>query len=306
MVLVNGLKFNDEQFHNGEVIFKETSIVNKDINKIEMKFKDNRDITALLFARQWLKDVVPKAKCVLVMEYCPYERMDRKINDQLFSMRYFAQILGKFEFCEVYILDPHSMVCWDELEYAGLKVAVCNLDYYLDKVKDEFRPDYICYPDKGAYEKYPRYIRHNDIPYFYGDKKRDLANKGKIIGYELVKSFIKGKTVPEALSVFSAAGFSFIGMVIWEIFEFFADYYIADSNNQAYNLSPERDRFFIKIFGSGVQNENQWAVFDTNVDMICATVGALVAVIVLSVIIRRKSTVTSKTAEESSEGKITC
>jgi hypothetical protein len=80
---------------------------------------------------------------------------------------------------------------------------------------------------------------------------------------------------------YSSVGFSFIAIVVWEVFEFFADYYIVDSCNQAYNITPDRDPFFFAIFGYGVQNENQWTVFDTNVDMLCAVAGAIPAAVAL-------------------------
>ncbi len=119
------------------------------------------------------------------------------------------------------------------------------------------------------------------------------------IGFELIKGFTSGKyKIPPSLVTFASAGFSFIGMVLWEIFEFFADYYWENSNNQAYNISPERDMFFIKIFGYGVQNENQWAVFDTNVDMICAVVGALISSVVLSVFLIKKEKKAIKAKEK--------
>ena len=87
---------------------------------------------------------------------------------------------------------------------------------------------------------------------------------------------------------YASVGFSFIAVVAWEVFEFFADYYIVDSYNQAYNVSPERDAFFFAIFGYGVQNENQWRVFDTNVDMLCAVVGCIPAAIGLWLYLKRK------------------
>ncbi len=76
---------------------------------------------------------------------------------------------------------------------------------------------------------------------------------------------------------YASVGFSFIAVVAWEVFEFFADYYIVDSCNQAYNIKPDRDPFFFAVFGYGVQNENQWCVFDTNVDMLCAIAGCIPA-----------------------------
>lgn len=42
------------------------------------------------------------------------------------------------------------------------------------------------------------------------------------------------------------------------------------------------------IFGYGAQNENQWAVFDTSVDMLCAVVGAAPAAIALLVYLYKK------------------
>lgn len=186
MILINREPFNSEEFHNGEVIFKKTPVISQERNIIEMYFKDNRDIANLMFARQWLTDVALPADCDLVMKYCPYERMDREINDQLFSMKYFAEIIAKFDFTNVYILDPHSEVCVNTLEDNGVNVHIVDLEGYVRDVIRQFGPDYICYPDKGAYAKYPKVLSHIDIPYFYGQKTRDLANQGKITDYELV------------------------------------------------------------------------------------------------------------------------
>lgn len=186
MVRINGIRFKDDEFHNGEVIFERVDLINEDVNVIEMNFKNNKDITAVLFARQWLKDKCPNAKCNLIMKYCPYERMDREINAQLFSMKYFAEILAKFDFNLVNVLDPHSEVCVSLLKEQGLNVEILDLETYVNKVINEFDPDYIFYPDKGAAKKYPTVLKNISIPYFYGAKTRDLANKGRIKDYELV------------------------------------------------------------------------------------------------------------------------
>jgi len=188
MIRINGVKFNDAEFHNGEVIFEKPVATKTDdvYNIIEMYFESNKDIAALLFARQYLAAEYPEAKCDLVMKYCPYERMDREINNQMFSMRYFAEILAKFDFHTIYILDPHSKVCIEQLELEGLNVEIIDLEQYVKKVIDDFQPDYICYPDKGAYSKYPKVLSNIDIPCFYGQKTRDLKNQGRIVDYELV------------------------------------------------------------------------------------------------------------------------
>ncbi len=109
------------------------------------------------------------------------------------------------------------------------------------------------------------------------------------IGNEFIEGFIrKQDRISPLLRTFAATGFSYMAIVIWEVFEFFVDYYWVDSSNQAYNISPDRDAWFQTIFGLGAQNENQWAVFDTNVDMLCAVVGAIPAGIILLVWLTKK------------------
>ena len=49
MVKANGTIFGSEQFSNGEVSYKPFQ-VNTDINRIDLYFQDNKDITNMLFA----------------------------------------------------------------------------------------------------------------------------------------------------------------------------------------------------------------------------------------------------------------
>lgn len=109
------------------------------------------------------------------------------------------------------------------------------------------------------------------------------------IGNELTDMFMrKGDRISPLFRTFAATGFSYLAITVWEVFEFFVDYYWPQSNNQAYNISPERDPWFQEIFGLGAQNENQWAVFDTNVDMLCAVAGTIPAIIILMIWLNKK------------------
>ncbi len=118
------------------------------------------------------------------------------------------------------------------------------------------------------------------------------------IGNGVAGMFIReGDKVSPLFRTYASVGFSYIAIVVWEVFEFFADYYWPLSSNQAYNIKPDRDPFFFAIFGMGAQNENQWAVFDTNVDMLCAVVGAIPAAITLFLWLKRKEK-TEETGKE--------
>lgn len=123
-----------------------------------------------------------------------------------------------------------------------------------------------------------------------------------LVGNEFINVFVrKGDRISPLFRTFTAVGFSYMAITLWEVFEFFADYYWAESCNQAYNISPERDPWFFKIFGMGVQNENQWAVFDTNVDMMCAVVGAIPVAIALLIYLTKKEKKANMSADEADD-----
>ena len=102
------------------------------------------------------------------------------------------------------------------------------------------------------------------------------------IGNELIKMFMRpGDKISPSLRAFTAFGFSNIAIVVWEIFEFFVDYYWPGSTNQGYNCRLDPESVFVKIFGMGAQNEYQWAVVDTCVDMTYAFITSIIASILL-------------------------
>lgn len=184
MVKVNGEIFSPDTFHNGETIYKIPN-VNADTNEVELAFETDADITKVLFATHYIRDKQPKSELNLKMLYIPYSRMDREIPEgcQLFSMKYFMKIINACNFDSIVALDPHSNVSEDLLD----RLLEVDLVQYVERVVERFKPDYIFYPDKGANEKYTKILSSINVPHFYGTKKRDLANRGKIIEdrYEL-------------------------------------------------------------------------------------------------------------------------
>ena len=210
MIKVNGEVFSNEQFHNGETIYK-TARVDLHQNVVELRFEDDRDITRLQFAVEFIRDKAPYSHIQLIMLYIPYSRMDREIPEggQIFSMKYFANIINNLKFDRVLVLDPHSHVSEDMLN----NIKHVNLTKLVDEVVEDFKPDYIIYPDKGAFEKYPSILNLVAVPFFHANKKRDLADKGHIIeaAYELIDApDLTGKTVLIVDDLVSLGGTAFI------------------------------------------------------------------------------------------------
>lgn len=113
---------------------------------------------------------------------------------------------------------------------------------------------------------------------------------GCFLGMELLKVFFPKGEIDRRVSFLSGCGFSFSLIVIWEIFEFLADFFIPGSVNQGYIYAPNYDMIFFKVFGLGAQNEGQAALYDTMFDMIFALVGIIFATLCFLILtaIRRK------------------
>lgn len=191
MIQINKTVFGKDTFPNKEVVYKDVDLSDK-INNIRMNYENAKDICDLMFAAKYVKEKQPNAVLNITLNYTPYSRMDREINNQVFSLRLFAQIISDMKADNVYIVDPHSKVCEEEFKKAGVNVRILNnvLDAVIEIAIDDFNPDIILLPDKGAYSKYCSILK--DIPntanrcVMYGEKIRDLNNKGKIIGYKII------------------------------------------------------------------------------------------------------------------------
>lgn len=191
MIKINGNIFGEHLFPNKEVVYKEVELHNT-VNYIRMNYEDGKDIGDLMFAVQYIKEKKPKSKVELVLNYIPYSRMDREINNQVFSLRLFAQIVASMKVDKVYVIDPHSMVSKAEFEKAGVNLVVLEsaLKEFISKAINKFNPDVLFLPDKGAYSKYLEILKDIPVamnrPVIYGEKVRDLKNNGRIIGYDII------------------------------------------------------------------------------------------------------------------------
>lgn len=183
---LNEQVFGGEHFGNNEAIYKEVEL-SKLTNVIKLKFENNCDITNLIIAAKYVKEEVPDAALFLDMYYVPYSGMDRKINDQLFSLKLFADIINSLDIDTVYAFDVHNQEVTSEL---FKNIVYVDIHDILDDVMDDFNPDILYYPDKGAFKKYMYTVDNRDLPVIHGNKVRDLENKGKIVSYETITNGI--------------------------------------------------------------------------------------------------------------------
>ena len=154
---------------------------------------------AELFQVMCINDKLAKYGPVdLFLPYIPNARMDRvKNEDDVFTLKTFCNAINSMQFCNVYVVDPHSNVSLallDRVVARDIKDIIeyniqDALDYDIAK-EDNF---ILFYPDEGAMKRYSEMLKY--YQYAFGIKNRDQTT-GQITGYEVVnKELVNGKDV---------------------------------------------------------------------------------------------------------------
>lgn len=122
----------------------------------------------------------------LFMPYIPNARMDRVHEVDVFTLKWFAQMINSADFYRVVVFDPHSDVSVALID----RCETIRLFGKLAHVIEESKPGVIYFPDAGAMKRYENEIRDacDILDYYprivYGNKKRDW-DTGKIVGLEV-------------------------------------------------------------------------------------------------------------------------
>lgn len=116
--------------------------------------------------------------------YCPHARMDRtKDNEDVFTLKYFANVINGLNFECVHVLDPHSSVTPALID----RVVVHSPEPYIDKaIQDIYakhgganaNPIMAFFPDEGASKRYAGMVGMRSA---FGIKERDWKS-GQILG----------------------------------------------------------------------------------------------------------------------------
>ena len=136
----------------------------------------------------------------LRIPYIPNARMDRvKSANEVFTLKYFAQVINWLGFKNVYVANPHSTVSealFDRLtvDFDCVTEDVSNI-LYGNGGATRFAADVIYFPDEGACKRYSELLSFLNLPFAFGIKKRDWKT-GKIMGLDVVCDVdLKGKKV---------------------------------------------------------------------------------------------------------------
>ena len=184
MIKINGMVVEQNHFPDHTLLIKATPKTNEAYHIIDWKYENDAELFTLICLRKHYG-----GRAVLWMSYCPHARMDRvkDVND-VFTLKYFAEVINSLNFEQVNILDPHSNVCTALIN----NVRVISPKGYIIDAIEKCQPNLIFYPDEGAMK---RYSDMTSMPYAFGIKKREWAT-GKILGLDIMNAeLVKDKNV---------------------------------------------------------------------------------------------------------------
>lgn len=161
-----------------------------DYDTIVWNYESDAELFTLICVKGHFKD----CPVTLDMPYIPHARMDRVQElDDVFTLKYFCQVINSLHFDKVIVHDAHSNVSLALLDrvinfdsIGEIKEAIERISYY------EKEEPILFFPDEGAMKRYSNDL---NLPYAFGIKKRDWST-GKILGLQLMNGeLVKDKTV---------------------------------------------------------------------------------------------------------------
>ncbi len=193
MIKINGKPVDLKHFPDQSLLLKER-VPETERVVLSWFFENNEELVALYFLTKHLQ-----AKGItgieLQLPYIPNARQDRvKAWEDVFTLKYFAQLVNSLSFTKVTVLDPHSYVSEALLDHIEIQTPKKYVEKVFQKLAEKGEKNILMFfPDEGAMKRYSTMF---ELPYTFGIKKRDWAT-GQIQGLDVAgrTEEIKGSTV---------------------------------------------------------------------------------------------------------------
>ena len=176
MIILNDKPVEIGSFPDGTILMKHEDDA---MYRAELvwRFENDREFLALAYLVKHLRHN-GYGIINLYMPYIPNARMDRvKNSNDVFTLKYFSELLNDLKLDSVEVLDPHSSVS-EALINNLIVQSPCG---YIDEVLAKLTQVTMFYPDSGAMSRYSGMV---NLPYAFGIKKRNWET-GKIEGLDV-------------------------------------------------------------------------------------------------------------------------
>lgn len=159
---------------------------------IYWRYGNESELVQLIYITKALRQYNPKVKLELYMPYVPNARMDRTHSTvEVFTLKYFCDIINYLDFNRVYVLDAHSNVG------PALLNNCLNLtpkELIQTSMRNKFtEDDCLFFPDEGSFKRYyTLFPQYKNV--CFGIKKRDWET-GEIKGLDIQGTDPKDKNI---------------------------------------------------------------------------------------------------------------
>jgi ribose-phosphate pyrophosphokinase len=192
MIYLNEHIISHDRFPDGTLLMK-LPFSPKPSNEIHWYYENDAELFKLICLVKAMREKYKGVYIDLFMPYLPNARQDRVKNpEDVFTLKYFCEIINSLEFDTVFVTDVHSNVGLALLD----RVTEIKPWEYIEKAIHKIPVDrdlVAFYPDEGAMKRYSGGIC---LPFAFGVKKRNWET-GKIEGLDLMGEIeaINGKDV---------------------------------------------------------------------------------------------------------------
>lgn len=193
MIKIDGEIVNVGNFPDGTALIKYTPTAHQKLGhaKLSWYYENDAEFLTLAYLVKHLRshDI---NDIYLYMPYIPNARQDRVKNpEDVFTLKYFTELLNSLNFTKIEVLDPHSHVS----EALINNLVVYPPVSYITRVLNELGKGNLMmfYPDSGAVS---RYAEMAQLPYAFGIKQRHWGT-GKIVGLDIAGGveLIRGRDI---------------------------------------------------------------------------------------------------------------
>ena len=204
MIKINGVEIKQNHFPDGTLLVKYAP--DNGLNTIYWQYESDSELFTLYCLKKHIDEVCLDSKVDLLMPYIPHARQDRtKVTEDIFTLKYFSEIINSLNFENVMAMDAHSNVSLALLD----RVVQMPIDQYIQKAltnivyqetggcmqedrSEAYKNLITFFPDEGAMKRYSYRL---GFPYAFGIKDRDW-DSGDIKGLKLMNNeIIAGKNV---------------------------------------------------------------------------------------------------------------
>lgn len=185
MIKINGMVIEQNHFSDGTLLTKYKHDHNFPYAKIHWKYENDSELFTLICLVKHIRERFLIEEIDLIMPYLPHARQDRiKSSEDVFTLKYFCEIINSLNFVQVTIKDVHSNVALALLDRCNCITAEYYIEQAIEKLTETLSQNedlMLFYPDEGAMKRYSEWTK---MPYAFGIKKRNWET-GEITGLDL-------------------------------------------------------------------------------------------------------------------------